>query len=164
MKLERVQPGDVVRCAIKGRTGIYGEVTEIKDGIVYFRPLCPATGLAARERARGRRPLAESRTPRRRRQRAPGAARAALPAGGPQMTGRRAPRDTSPPPMSTADVGERSHTSPVGRLAPRPYDLAAVCSEQALTCPVNGERCESITCVDVGCTAADANVDAGRAA
>ncbi len=44
MKLGGVQPGDVVRCAIKGRTGIYGEVTEIKDGIVYFRPLCPATG------------------------------------------------------------------------------------------------------------------------
>ena len=44
MKLEGVQPGDLVRCAIKGRTGIYGEVTEIKDGIVYFRPLCPATG------------------------------------------------------------------------------------------------------------------------
>ena len=44
MKLERVEPGDVVRCAIKGRTGIWGEVTEIKDGIAYFRPLCPATG------------------------------------------------------------------------------------------------------------------------
>ena len=44
MKLGGVQPGDVVRCAIKGRTGIYCEVTEIKDGIVYFRPLCPATG------------------------------------------------------------------------------------------------------------------------
>ncbi|MGB0096297.1 MAG: hypothetical protein WBP81_27630 [Solirubrobacteraceae bacterium] len=44
MKLERVLPGDVVRCAINGRTGIWGEVTEIKDGIVYFWPLCPATG------------------------------------------------------------------------------------------------------------------------
>ena len=44
MKLERVEPGDVVRCAIKGRTGIWGEVTEIKDGMVYFRALCPATG------------------------------------------------------------------------------------------------------------------------
>jgi hypothetical protein len=44
MKLERVQPGDVVRCAIKGRTGIWGEVTEVKDGIVYFRPLCLGTG------------------------------------------------------------------------------------------------------------------------
>ncbi len=44
MKPERVLPGDVVRCAIKSRTGIWGEVTEIRDGIVYFRPLCPATG------------------------------------------------------------------------------------------------------------------------
>jgi hypothetical protein len=44
VKLEGVAPGDLVRCAIKGRTGIYGEVTEINDGVVYFRPLCPATG------------------------------------------------------------------------------------------------------------------------
>jgi hypothetical protein len=71
--------------------------------------------------------------------------------------------DTSRP-RSTADVGERRDTSPVGQQrSARPYDLAAVCSEQALVCPVNGARCESIACV-VGCTAADANVDAGRAA
>jgi hypothetical protein len=44
VRLDRVQPGDVVRCSIKGRSGIWGEVTEIKDGTVYFRPLCPATG------------------------------------------------------------------------------------------------------------------------
>ena len=44
MKLAGVQAGDLVRCAINGRAGIYGEVTEIKDGIVYFRPLCRATG------------------------------------------------------------------------------------------------------------------------
>ena len=44
MRLERVQPGDVVKASIKGRTGIWGEVTEIKEGTVYFRPLCPATG------------------------------------------------------------------------------------------------------------------------
>jgi hypothetical protein len=44
MRLDRVQPGDVIKAAIKGRTGIWGEVTEIKDGTVYFRPLCPATG------------------------------------------------------------------------------------------------------------------------
>jgi hypothetical protein len=43
MRLERVQPGDVVRCSIKG-PGIWGEVTEIKEGMVYFRPLCPAAG------------------------------------------------------------------------------------------------------------------------
>jgi hypothetical protein len=42
--LDRVQPGDVIRASIKGRTGIWGEVTEMRDGIVYFRPLCPATG------------------------------------------------------------------------------------------------------------------------
>jgi hypothetical protein len=44
MKLERVQPGDIIKASIKGRTGIWGEVTEIKSGTVYFRPLCPATG------------------------------------------------------------------------------------------------------------------------
>jgi hypothetical protein len=44
MRLDRVQPGDVIKAAIKGRTGIWGEVTEIKDGTVYFQPLCPATG------------------------------------------------------------------------------------------------------------------------
>ncbi len=59
-------------------------------------------------------------------------------------------------------VGERSDTSPVdARRSLRPYDLAAVCSEQALVCPVNGARCESIACIDVGCTAVDANVEAG---
>jgi hypothetical protein len=42
--LDRVQPGDVVKASIKGRTGIWGEVTEIKEGTVFFRPLCPATG------------------------------------------------------------------------------------------------------------------------
>ena len=44
MMLERGQPGDLIKASIKGRTGIWGEVTEIKDGIAYFRPLCPATG------------------------------------------------------------------------------------------------------------------------
>ena len=44
MRLDRVQPGDVIKASIKGRTGIWGEVTEIKQGVVYFRPLCPATG------------------------------------------------------------------------------------------------------------------------
>jgi len=44
MRLDRVSPGDVVQCSIKGRARIWGEVTEIKDGVVYFRPLCPATG------------------------------------------------------------------------------------------------------------------------
>jgi len=44
MRLDRVQPGDVIKAAIKGRTGFWGEVTEVKDGPVYFNPLCPATG------------------------------------------------------------------------------------------------------------------------
>jgi hypothetical protein len=44
MRLDRVQPGDVIKAAIKGRTGIWGEVTEVKDGTVYFQPLCPGTG------------------------------------------------------------------------------------------------------------------------
>ena len=44
MRLDRVAPGDVIKASIKGRTGIWGEVTEITNGIVYFRPLCPATG------------------------------------------------------------------------------------------------------------------------
>jgi hypothetical protein len=44
MRLDRVAPGDVIKASIKGRTGIWGEVTEIRDGTVYFRPLCPATG------------------------------------------------------------------------------------------------------------------------
>lgn len=44
MRLDRVQPGDVIKAAIKGRTGIWGEVTEVKDRTVYFQPLCPATG------------------------------------------------------------------------------------------------------------------------
>ncbi|MGH2885720.1 MAG: hypothetical protein ACRDPA_23975 [Solirubrobacteraceae bacterium] len=39
-----MQPGDVIKASIKGRTGIWGEVTEVKDRVVYFRPLCPATG------------------------------------------------------------------------------------------------------------------------
>jgi hypothetical protein len=44
MRLDRVAPGDVIKASIKGRSGIWGEVTEIKDGVVYFTPLCPATG------------------------------------------------------------------------------------------------------------------------
>jgi hypothetical protein len=44
MRLDRIQPGDVIKAAIKGRTGIWGEVTEVKDSTVYFQPLCPATG------------------------------------------------------------------------------------------------------------------------
>ena len=43
MRLERVQPGDVVLARIKGRS-VYGEVLEIVAGTVQFRPPCPAAG------------------------------------------------------------------------------------------------------------------------
>ena len=43
MRLEGVAAGDVIRAQIKGRS-LWGEVTEVKDGLVYFRPLCPAAG------------------------------------------------------------------------------------------------------------------------
>ena len=43
MRLDRVQPGDVIKAAIKVRTGIWGEVTEVNDRTVYFQQLCPAT-------------------------------------------------------------------------------------------------------------------------
>jgi hypothetical protein len=36
--------------------------------------------------------------------------------------------------------------------------------ERALTCPVNGARCESIACIDVGSTTENGNVDAERPA
>ena len=35
--------GDVIRARIKGRS-LWGEVTEVKDGIVYFTPISPAAG------------------------------------------------------------------------------------------------------------------------
>jgi hypothetical protein len=49
-------------------------------------------------------------------------------------------------------------------ISERSYELAAVCREQALLCPVTGARCESIACIDVGCTAEDANLHRVRAA
>lgn len=44
MRPERIQPGDIIKAAIKGRIGIWGEVTEVRNRTVYFRPLCPAVG------------------------------------------------------------------------------------------------------------------------
>ena len=41
MRLERVAVGDVIKARIKGRS-LWGEVTEIKDGIVYFSPISAA--------------------------------------------------------------------------------------------------------------------------
>ncbi len=43
MRVEAVTVGDIVKVAIGGRT-IYGEVIEIRDRVVYFRPISPAAG------------------------------------------------------------------------------------------------------------------------
>jgi hypothetical protein len=43
VRLERIQTGDLVLARIKGRA-VYGEVLEVTDGRVKFRPLCPGTG------------------------------------------------------------------------------------------------------------------------
>jgi hypothetical protein len=43
MRLERVAVGDVIKARIKGRS-LWGEVIEIKDGVVYFSPISPAAG------------------------------------------------------------------------------------------------------------------------
>ena len=61
---------------------------------------------------------------------------------------------------SRVDAGARAASA----ARPRAYDVAAVCSEQAITCPVNGARCDQVACIDEGCTAEDAKVDAERAA
>ena len=47
---------------------------------------------------------------------------------------------------------------------PRTYGRAEVCSEQGLVCPVNGARCESVACLDAGCTAPDVGADQEQAA
>ncbi len=43
MRVERIATHDLVLVRIKNRL-IYGEVLEISDGTVSFRPLCPAAG------------------------------------------------------------------------------------------------------------------------
>jgi hypothetical protein len=43
VRIERIALGDIVQCSIGGRR-IYGEVTEIKDGVVHFRPISTAAG------------------------------------------------------------------------------------------------------------------------
>ena len=43
MRVERIAAGDIVLCSIGGRR-IYGEVSEITDGTVHFRPLSAAAG------------------------------------------------------------------------------------------------------------------------
>jgi hypothetical protein len=68
----------------------------------------------------------------------------------------------------TGDVGDvdarRVASSGMCAPAKRRYDVAVVGHEQALVCPVNGARCESVACIDVGCTGEDADFDAERAA
>ena len=60
MKLDRIAVNDIVEVRVRGRL-ILGRVAEIKDGVVYFDPICPGAGLAARQSARGHRPLAQDR-------------------------------------------------------------------------------------------------------
>lgn len=43
VRIERIATGDIVLCSIGGRR-IYGEVSEITDGVVHFRPITPAAG------------------------------------------------------------------------------------------------------------------------
>jgi len=43
MRVERIACGDVVKVQVRGRT-VWGEVLEVKDGVVYFRPISPAAG------------------------------------------------------------------------------------------------------------------------
>jgi hypothetical protein len=43
VRIDRIAAGDVVKAAVKGRA-VWGEVTEVKDGVVYFRPISPAAG------------------------------------------------------------------------------------------------------------------------
>ena len=70
--------------------------------------------------------------------------------------------------MRTDDVGEidaRGVASRGGRApVAESYDLAVVCQGRALACLGNGARCESTACSDVGRAAADAQLDAERAA
>jgi hypothetical protein len=43
MRVGGIQPQDLVQLRVKDRV-VYGEVLEVADGIVRFRPLCPAAG------------------------------------------------------------------------------------------------------------------------
>lgn len=43
MRLERLAAGDVIKAQVKGRT-VWGEVTEVRDGVVHFRPISHAAG------------------------------------------------------------------------------------------------------------------------
>jgi len=43
MRADRIATGDVIKARVKGRV-LWGEVTEVKDGVVYFTPISPAGG------------------------------------------------------------------------------------------------------------------------
>ena len=43
MRLDRIARDDIVEARIKGRA-ILGRVTEVNDGTVHFRPICPGAG------------------------------------------------------------------------------------------------------------------------
>jgi hypothetical protein len=43
MRIDGIAVGDIVRASIGGRV-VYGEVQEIRDGVVYFNPLSRASG------------------------------------------------------------------------------------------------------------------------
>jgi hypothetical protein len=43
VKLDRIAVNDIVEVRLRGRL-ILGRVTEIKDGVVYFNPICPGAG------------------------------------------------------------------------------------------------------------------------
>jgi len=43
VKLDRIAANDIVEVRVRGRL-ILGRVTEIKDGVVYFNPVCPGAG------------------------------------------------------------------------------------------------------------------------
>jgi hypothetical protein len=68
----------------------------------------------------------------------------------------------------TGDVGDvdARRVASSGMCAPvqRRYEVAVVGHEQVLVCPVNGGGCESVACIDVGCTGENVDFDAERAA
>lgn len=43
MRIDAIAVGDIVKASIGGRV-VYGEVLEIRDGLVYFNPISQAAG------------------------------------------------------------------------------------------------------------------------
>ena len=61
IRVDRIKALDLVRLRVKDRV-LYGEVLEVADGIVRFRPLSPRCWLAPRNSPASRRALAQSAT------------------------------------------------------------------------------------------------------